>query len=199
MTPDEFLSRWNSIPLDASSSGAEHADTFLRPNEKLLGSLGLSDDDEDFLRHAGLPESAAPFLSFGDLAKGCPRIFETWGRWQDWSEDDRARLLPFRCIGSDGSGNPICINEHDRTVVLLDHDSLFEDVVFVNTGVRQLAYCLLAYRELVAETLLLGGPDAYLNGDIPKGLRTAASAAIASIDPPAMRDGSFWSLELPTA
>ena len=50
------------------------------------------------------------------------------------------RFARYRAIGSDGSGNPIAINEAAcGEVVYLDHDNRFEHV-FMNSSVGQLAH-----------------------------------------------------------
>ena len=55
-----------------------------------------------------LPDSAAPGLSF-DRAARPALIWEVFGLPSHWSQAERERLAPYRMIGSDGAGNPICI------------------------------------------------------------------------------------------
>lgn len=75
-------------------------------------------------------------------------------------------------IGSDGAGNPLCVEAPSGAVVLLDHEDRFHTRQYVNSGVGQLAECLLAFT---------GERD-------PDRFRAAARA----IDPPAMAERSFW-------
>jgi hypothetical protein len=70
-----------------------------------------------------------------------------------------------------GAGNPICV-DGEATIWLLDHEDWFTTRQFVNSGIRELAECLLAY---------LGERDA---GRFRR--------AVAEIDPRALMEGAFW-------
>ena len=117
-----------------------------------------------------LPSAAAPFLSFDKATRPRP-IWEVFGIPAQWSAEERERLAPYRMIGSDGAGNPICVGA-DGAVWLLDHEDRFRTRQFVNSGVGQLAECLLAY---------FGERD-------PERFRTA----VVKIDPPALAERAFW-------
>jgi SUKH-4 immunity protein len=121
-----------------------------------------------------LPNSAAPFLTFKEAARPV-RIWDVFASPSDWSSADRERLAPYRMIGSDGAGNPICVEQDSGAVILLDHEDWFRTREFVNSSVRQLAKCLLAY---------LGEREAQ-----------RFRAAVEVIDPTALVDGAFWSHE----
>src|SRR5687768_825968 len=102
LKPLDFVARWGAdFPLLQ----------FPKPS---VAQLNLSEDDKEFLVQAGLPEDAAPFLSFRAGTSGeLPTVAEEWGQ----SKEFRC----FRVIGSDGSGNPIALDEnHHGEVVLLD-------------------------------------------------------------------------------
>ena len=137
------------------------------------------DDDEDesigteFVSCGGavLPTEAAPYLTFDRAARPAP-IWEVFGIPSQWPPAERERLAPFRVIGSDGSGNPICVEQPGGAVVLLDHEDRFRTRQFVNSSAGQLAECLLAY---------MGERD-------PERFREAVRA----IDPAAMAERSFW-------
>jgi hypothetical protein len=120
---------------------------------------------------AMLPIKAAPFLSFKRAVRPVP-IWDVFGAPSDWSVAERERLCPFVVIGSDGAGNPLCIEAGSGSVLLLDHEDRFHTRQFVNSSVGQLAECLLAYmgeRE----------PERFL-------------AAVQAIDPTALSEGTFW-------
>ena len=118
-----------------------------------------------------LPAEAAPCLTFDQAAQPAP-IWEVFGSPPQWSAVERERLAPYRMIGSDGAGNPICIEQATGAVVLLDHEDRFRTVEPVNSSVRQLAECLLAY---MGE----GEPERF-------------RSAVRDIDPAAIIEGSFW-------
>jgi hypothetical protein len=75
-------------------------------------------------------------------------------------------------IGSDGAGNPICVEQSTGTVIMLEHEDWFRTLQFVNSSIRQLAECLLAY---------MGEHDA-----------DRFRVAIRQIDPPALTESAFW-------
>ena len=118
-----------------------------------------------------LPDSAAPCLSFDRAARPAP-IWEVFGIPSQWSQAERERLAPYRMIGSDGAGNPLCVEQGIGSVALLDHEDRFRTRQFMNSSVRQLAECMLAY---------MGERD-------PEQFR----AAVRSIDAAALADQSFW-------
>ncbi len=118
-----------------------------------------------------LPDSAAPFVTFKEASQPVS-IWEAFGSPSDWSPADRERLASYSMIGSDGAGNPICVEQLSGAVLLLDHEDWFRTVQFINSGVSQLGECLLAY---------MGEND---------GMHFRL--AVEAIDPPAMAQGTFW-------
>jgi hypothetical protein len=116
-----------------------------------------------------LPAEAAPCLTFERASRP---VWEVFGVPSQWSETERERLAPYRVIGSDGAGNPICVERGTGAVVLLDHEDWFRTRQFMNSSVRQLAECLLAY---------MGETD-----------QERFRAAVWAIDLPAMDEGAFW-------
>jgi hypothetical protein len=117
-----------------------------------------------------LPASAAPFLTFAELSQ-MPRVQDVFNL-EGWPEEELAKLEPYRMIGSDGAGNPICVERETGLIWLLDHDVLFQTRQFVNSSIGQLAESLLAY----------------LGEDAPE----RVLATIAAEDPRAMNEGAFW-------
>jgi hypothetical protein len=118
-----------------------------------------------------LPHSAAPCVSFEEADHPRP-IYDTFASPSDWSPDDLLRLRSFPMIGSDGAGNPICLNQNTGEVVLLDHEDWFRTQMFVNSSIKQLSECLLAY---------LGEDD-----------RDRFLSFVAEVDPRAIQERSFW-------
>jgi len=89
---------------------------------ELLTDIQISDNSKIFLTSAGLPESAAPFLDFAAPVDG---TLKTASRlWRLSSKYDR-----YWVIGSNGSGDPICIDESENgQIVYLNHDHDFRRV-----------------------------------------------------------------------
>lgn len=78
-------------------------------------------------------------------------------------------------IGSDGAGNPICVNAETNEIWLLDHEDHFRTRQFVNSSLSCLSESLLAY---------MGETDA-----------NRFRLSISEIDPPAAKNGAFWYCE----
>jgi hypothetical protein len=100
-----------------------------------------------------------------------PRIWEVFAPGH-WEEQHKSNLRRYRMLGSDGAGNPICVDEKTSEVWLLDHEDWFRTGQFVNSSVAQLAECLLLY---------MGEGDA-----------DSFSKAVGAIDARALAEGCFW-------
>jgi hypothetical protein len=120
---------------------------------------------------AVLPSEAAPFVSF-DKAADQPRLWEVFGPKNSWSATEKKHLDSYRMIGSDGCGNPICVEDRTGVVWMLDHENRFRTIQFVNSNVSLLAECLLA---------CMGEEHS-----------SALIAAIKQLDPPAAAMNTFW-------
>src|SRR5262249_35923467 len=107
-------------------------------------SLGLDKPSAEMVACDGwlLPRCAATFLTFDGGAKP---IWEWAGSPGHWSAAQRARLDRFRVLGSDGAGNPICVDRDAGMIWLLEHEDDFHTTQFVNSSVHQLRELLLAY------------------------------------------------------
>jgi hypothetical protein len=116
-----------------------------------------------------LPDRCGPFNAFGEADRLLP-IHKVY--YRDWSLAEVKHLRRYRVIGFDGAGNPICIERGTGAVVLVDHEDWYRPRQFINSSVRQLAECLLAY---------MGENDA-----------TRIRAAVQAIDPAAMAEESLW-------
>lgn len=180
ITPEAFKSAWQRV--DENLIGCTR--------EQIEG-LGLRKDTMHFLRVAGLPDDAAPFLSFSYLAEG--RL-----RGVDEVFKVREGLSRYKAIGFDGNGCPICIDagQEDR-IVCLDHDQDFE-AVFVNASVPQLAETLLAYRDFVQEVRAGSGGQADLDEAFTDDQWGRLAERIAAIDGEAGPPDGFWNRELQT-
>jgi hypothetical protein len=108
-----------------------------------------------------------------------PRLWELFSPKQ-WNAEEKVGLEHYVTIGSDGAGNPLCADERDGKVVLLDHELLFDvkrrdkRTMLVNSGIPELAQSLLAYQR--------SSPDSFWR-------------SLCEIDPPAAEKGTFWSYE----
>jgi len=177
LTPQEFAERWQTEVV--AKSDLPDRDRLVTAPPNLIASVALSDETRQFLTDAGLPESCAPCLAFDEVAHGLQRLWQVFSPTQ-WKPHEKHGLENYGLIGFDGAGNPICIDEKNGQVVLIDHERLFNPdarqrtLMFVNSSLRQLCECLLAVNSL---------PNArHLD-------------AIKQIDEPAAANGAFWSYE----
>src|SRR5262245_13855378 len=102
LAPTDFVAGWG-------------ADRLVCFPLKAVDRLSLVAEDKAFLVQAGLPADAAPFLSFGaPKSTELPTVADQYGI--------SAEFRRYRVIGSDGSGNPIAVDEQSLgEVVCLDH------------------------------------------------------------------------------
>jgi hypothetical protein len=178
LTPKEFVARWGKadVPL-------------IRFPKQAVDHLSLSDEDKAFLAEAGLPKDAAPFLTFEAPASGqLPTVSEQLAQ--------TTAFAAYRVIGSDGSGNPIALDENNTgEVVLLEHENKFVRVG-INKSVWQLAESLLAYRKLVYDSQEEFGENAFLDGQVSEATRKELRQKLTTIDPASVKAGCFWHGEL---
>ena len=170
LSPKDFVAHW----------GKKHP--LIRFRKQALERLAIADADKDFLAHAGLPESAAPFLNFEAPKSGeVPTVTDLY--------DQPDKFRRYRVIGGDGSGSPIALDEERAgEVVCLDHEEKFARTL-MNTTVTQLAESLLAYRNVVGDSLAADDDDAL---ELPAKVRKKLHQDLKKIDPDAMKVGCFW-------
>jgi hypothetical protein len=173
--PEDFKRLWQ---IDVKSKLYSFSDDS-------VGLLNIPFEAKKFLVEAGLPEEAAPLLTFGVISKKPLELAsDVFGLPKGFSR--------YYIIGSNGSGDPICIDEaNEGAIVLLNHDCKFKSV-FVNTSVMQIAESLLAYRDLVNDAIKENGTDAYLDWNIPICLLEQTKSVIQKIDPVALEKETFW-------
>ncbi len=141
-----FKTRWNSeVVRRFAEELAEIAEDLglVAAPEALLDRRIFSDQTARFLIDAGLPDGCAPFVSFRDVAKGPQSLVECYGAHQ-FQPSDLLRLASFYVLGSDGAGNPLCVDcGRNEQVVMLDHEDRFRTQTFVASSVATLAEALL--------------------------------------------------------
>ena len=177
MTPEEFARAW--VVAD---------DRLSRFTPDSLAGLHVAPGDLEFLTRTGLPDSAAPFLGFDTPHRQVPTLAEKWQLGQEFSR--------YRVIGSNGSGDPICIDERAHgAIVELNHDNHFR-VTLMNTSAARLAETLLAFRRLVEQAVQVNGEDAFLDNNVPDTAISAFETALKGIDPDAAKYDTFWSNQI---
>ena len=111
-----------------------------------LNKTSLSNLTKDFLIN-GFPESSAPFLSFG-IENYDSKFITIAEYYSDYQLDSKTKN--YWIFGSDGNGNPICIDSNSKDeILLLDHEQSFEPIQKINRNVIELSQCLLEYKQFV--------------------------------------------------
>lgn len=143
LKPETFVKRWQHEVV-ANEPEFIRDDLLLSvcsPEVPVLAQI--SEDSARFLVEAGLPKSCAPFLSFDEVGKGLPKLISVW-RLDGVSGVDTDFLSRYYTLGSDGAGNPLCIDTEDPgKVFMVDHDDAFRSRRLVASSVPQLAEALL--------------------------------------------------------
>ena len=167
--------------LDAWIGGG---DTIVQFASDQVQASRLSSIDKAALE-LGLPEDAAPFLSFGARRNGkvLLTVSELWRLPPEFDD--------LIVIGGNGSGDPVCIDVEDGSVVYLSHDNEFQ-IVLINSSLQALVQSLLGYRELVREARTNHGDDAFLENNVPSASIEAFADLISQVDREAASPGTFW-------
>lgn len=176
--PEDWTARW--------ASGEPGNAVFVKYPAESLPSANLAPEDTLLLTEYGLPESAAPFLTF-DTRPGLLGAVRSAGEAPRGTET----LLE---IGAIGSGDPICLDPSTGAVFYLNHDRAFAQVP-MNSSVGALVQFLDLFRGLVRASVAENGPDAYLDGRLSGSAVVATVAAMSAIDPAALAVGTMWHQE----
>lgn len=181
MTPQDFKHAWTGT----------NGDSLIPLSEERFKGLQLRPETTDFFKIAGLPESAAPYLTFvkntSDLYDGINKLTKQY-EFIDKSYEK------YVTIGSDGGGNPLVINtaEGDR-IEWIDHEDFSSR--YMNASINHLVDTLIAYRDFV-RSLLERHQNAYMDSDFTDEQFKTLEAQILSIDEQALAEDSFWKAEL---
>lgn len=183
MTPAEFKKRWSPDNLNRWTDFALET----------LNRLPVSQKTKAWLKE-GFPEDAAPYLSFG-LRSYDDRFYSVAEYYSE--QDLDTKTSNYWIIGSDGGGNPICIDSasHDR-ILLLDHEQAFEKIGVVNVNVRELAHCLFAFKEFIANIKQELGSDAYIGAKYTQTQVANLKKRLEEIDPELLLNSDFWEQEI---
>lgn len=179
ISANEFIRRWTK----------EEDEPLVTFTDEAIKDITISENIKLFLKTAGLPESAAPFLSFEEL-KSTPlaSVSKEWGLPEEYER--------YKIIGSNGSGDPVCIDINESSsIVYLNHDNYFKRV-FINSSIPQLAESLLLFRDFVHKVQKEYGEDAYLDNRIPDNLIHWLYDELKKIDEYSVDLDGLWGDEL---
>lgn len=193
MQASEFVHRWNEYTTRTGNSEERRLVPFVSPDP------GISRETQQFLAEAGLPAECSCGFEF-DPSKNLMRVSDAYGCYGqkgDWEPEVYARLHRYIYLGDDGGGNPICLDSQEgESVVFVDHEAFTSPSLagsFVNSGVAQLAECILVFQEMVEVFWQEQGEDTELyEGNVPASSVENALRKMQEADPQLQTKGGYW-------
>lgn len=193
MEPNEFVRRWNEYT--ARTNSAENMPLMAIQ----VSDASVSAETRRFLAEAGLPRNwSGPFtFDFDEICNRVSDVFGCYGQGGDWEPDIYKRLNRYIYLAFDGGGNPLCLDSLDQEkVVFLDHEAFTDPELhgsFINTGVSELASCMLIFQEMLEKYWQQKGEEAELyEGTVPAILVEQALSDIHRADPAVEIQGGYW-------
>jgi len=193
MEPAEFARKWNEYTARTGNAEAMPLVTLAFPD------AGAPAQAVKFLTDAGLPQDWSGPFTF-DLAENLRRVsdvFGCYGQPRDWDQDVHERLSGYVYLGFDGGGNPICLDSEDHAkVVFLDHEHILDPTLrgwFINSGIAELAECVLIFQEMLEDYWREQGEAAELyEGNVPASLVEQAQLKMRRADSAVLAEGDYW-------
>ncbi len=178
-----FKTEWNPDELN----------TWSEFNFEQLNKTTLSDFTKNFLIN-GFPESAAPFLSFG--LENYESEFKTIA--ENYSEYKlNLKTKNYWIFGSDGNGNPICIDSNSNDeILLLDHEQQFELIHKINRNIVELSQCLLEYKNFIKFINSKFGEGGFFNSKFTQTHLEKLKEQFEKINPNIFIESDFWNGEI---
>jgi SUKH-4 immunity protein len=182
MTTEQFKNKWTST-----------GDKLSPIDKDKLVNLSLSNETIEFLNSTGLPDDAAPFLSF---AKNTTDIFDGVNKLTSQYDFLEQEFEKYIVIGSCGDGDPIVINtSNNDQIEWLDHEDYFSSRFF-NSSIKTLANCLLVYRDFVLTVQKENGEDAFINAEFTDEQFSSLKEQLTLMDNRTTSEDGFWQAEL---
>ncbi|SEL53545.1 SUKH-4 immunity protein [Aquimarina amphilecti] len=183
MNPAEFKLKWIQ---NESDRWTEFDSCELEKSE-------INESTNEFLK-IGFPEDAAPYLGFG--LRSYDWKFNNILDYYEYDDLDPTTKF-YWILGSDNSGNPICIDtsQNDR-IILLDHEQGFEIIGTVNKNISELASFLLIYRNFIEEINSKYGEDGFFDSKFTKIDLNELEEKFKSLNSDYYLESSFWDIEI---
>ncbi|MDN5216018.1 SUKH-4 family immunity protein [Fulvivirgaceae bacterium BMA12] len=162
-------------------------------DKERISRFNLNNQTNEFLISLGLPEEAAPFLTF---VKDNDIQYEGILRLTDYFEFLEPEFERYIVIGSNGSGDEIVIDNLDHCKIkLLDHEDYFSEQ-FMNSSIDKLANALIIYQEFIDDVLSLYGNDGFLDGKYSFEQIDQLKSKLIESDKGSISEGSVWLEEI---
>ncbi len=151
----------------------------------------LKEETKLFMK-SGFPEGAAPFLGFGWRSYD-DKFYNVRDLYAKYGYDLEIETKDYWVLGSDGGGNPICIDvANDDRILLLDHEIEFDIIEQLNSNIMELASCLLEYKKFIKKVHKEVGHDPYTESQATIDLLNELRNTFLNINP-RLFDSQFWS------
>ncbi len=162
---------------------------WLELNLDLIGNL-ISDDKVAKALNGGVPESFAPFSSFN--RKESFIYFQTLNDYFDKNFENGLEYIVF---GSDGAGNPFCINKlNNNEIVLLDFE--LEKIVSTNRNIDEFLDSILAYRMFINVVQSKYGAEALFDNLYRQEDIETLKQKFSKINADLLSSSEFWKQEI---
>jgi hypothetical protein len=183
MTASEFKKLWNMGEFD----------NWCDFDTGEIDKAPINNLTKTFLK-IGFPKSAAPCLSFEwTIYKG--KFCNIADAYPEWADHNSAKN--HWIIGSDGAGNPICVDvsENDK-ITLHDHEQRFEIIEVINSSISELAECLLIYRNFISKIQKEYGEDAFLESSFSRSDLSDLKNNLLKVNNNIFKESAFWRTEI---
>jgi hypothetical protein len=159
-------------------------------NTSQLYNPRLLKSTSDFLIQCGMPESCAPGLSFNHYEQAdIPTPNEVFNIYID-------ELKDYLMIGSNGSGDPICIDlGNNNEIVYLNHDNYFERI-YMNGSLHQLTECIIRYRDFYTSLDPKIENNIFIKRKFSDEEFSKVCDEFNAIDDKCLKDNNCWKAEL---
>lgn len=175
ISPNEFKEKWN-----------EEINPLVNYDEDNVNKCKLPVESKRFLIEAGLPESAAPFLSFESEDEGALLTLKEKYDIDQYGDDIY--------IGFTGEGDMLAIESKSGVVVCINHETFKKS--YVNNSIPQLAESLLEYEYFINSINEINGEFAYLDRECPKEQLELIKCKLININKESLNINTLWWNEL---
>lgn len=160
---------------------------------KRVDKFEFNDSTSMFLKKIGLPEEAAPFLSF---SKDNDEPYEGLLKLTDYFDFLESDFEKYIVIGSTGNGDEIVIDLRDNCKVkVLDHEDNFSEE-FANSSIEKFAEGLILYQDFIDLILNENGEDALIDSKFSDNQINDLKQKMIDNDQDSMNSDCFWSQEI---
>jgi hypothetical protein len=162
-------------------------------DSKRIDKFGFNESTSIFLKTNGLPEEAAPFLSF---SKDNDEQYEGLLRLTDYFDFLESDFNRYIVIGSTGNGDEIVIDLNDVCKIkVLDHEDNFSEE-FANSSIEKFAKGLILYHDFIDLILSENGEDALIDFKFSDNQINDLKQKMIDNDQDSMHSNCFWSQEI---